>query len=290
MLYTLKNQTMTVVVSDLGAELQSVQRDGCEYLWQGNAEYWGGRAPILFPICGRLFGGSYTYNGVPYEMKIHGFARGSLFSVVSADDTQIVFTLSSSDATRAQYPFDFTLTVSYVLEGGTLRSDVRVVNTGDDVLPFTFGAHPGFNVPLNGEGDFSDYRLTFSEQCSPARLLFSETCFQTGKKEAYPMVDCRSIPLYHKMFDNDAVFLDRVAESVTLCSDKTDRYVRMTYRGFPYLGIWHKPQTEAPYVCIEPWMGLPAYDGVTEEFSLRSDMFRIMPGTEKTLSYEIEIG
>ena len=32
----------------------------------------------------------------------------------------------------------------------------------------------------------------------------------------------------------------------------------MDYTGAPHLGIWQKPG--APYVCIEPWCGLPDLD------------------------------
>ena len=51
---TLHNELLTVEVSDLGAELQSIKDDeGKEYLWQGDDRYWGRRSPILFPIvCG----------------------------------------------------------------------------------------------------------------------------------------------------------------------------------------------------------------------------------------------
>ena len=28
----------------------------------------------------------------------------------------------------------------------------------------------------------------------------------------------------------------------------------MNFEGFPYLGIWTKPN--APFICIEPWCGL----------------------------------
>ena len=50
----LQNEYLTVEVSDLGAELQSIKdADDKEYLWQGDDKYWGRRSPILFPIvCG----------------------------------------------------------------------------------------------------------------------------------------------------------------------------------------------------------------------------------------------
>lgn len=62
-------------VSAHGAELQSLRFDGREYLWQGDPAYWGRRAPILFPIVGKVAGDVLRVDGQSYPMKQHGFAR-----------------------------------------------------------------------------------------------------------------------------------------------------------------------------------------------------------------------
>lgn len=61
----LKSNQLTVVVSTKGAELQSIQKTdtGAEYLWQGDPTYWNRKAPVLFPIVGRLKDNQYTYKG-----------------------------------------------------------------------------------------------------------------------------------------------------------------------------------------------------------------------------------
>ena len=289
MVYTLKNQALRVDISSLGAEIMSVTKNGCEYVWQGNPEFWAGRTPILFPICGRLFGGKYTYGGKEYEMNLHGFARNSEFETAKLTDTYAEFKLRANEKTKACYPFDFELTVSYTLDGNAIRSSAVIKNTGNETLPATFGAHPGFNVPLDN-GSFDDWYLEFSEDCTPDELVFSDTCFNTGIKKAYPLKDGKILPLRHSLFDIDAIFMDRVAPSVTLKSDKSQRYVTVRYDGMPYLGIWHKPRTEAPYVCIEPWCGLPSFDGKIDDMATKSDMFHVQAGRSKTVSYEIIFG
>ena len=51
------NQHLTVDVSSLGAEMQALATiDGLSWLWKGDAAYWTGRSPILFPIVGSLAG------------------------------------------------------------------------------------------------------------------------------------------------------------------------------------------------------------------------------------------
>ena len=50
---TLKNEELTVKISTLGAEIQSIEdKNGVERLWQGDPAIWKGRAPILFPVAG----------------------------------------------------------------------------------------------------------------------------------------------------------------------------------------------------------------------------------------------
>ena len=70
------NDQITVDVAALGAEMQSIQtRDGRQWLWHGDAAYWTGRSPILFPIVGKAPNDTVTLDGVPFQMSQHGFAR-----------------------------------------------------------------------------------------------------------------------------------------------------------------------------------------------------------------------
>jgi len=44
---TISNDKLSVIVSEKGAELQSLQYNGLEYLWQAEAS-WPKHAPVLF--------------------------------------------------------------------------------------------------------------------------------------------------------------------------------------------------------------------------------------------------
>ena len=58
---TIRNENLTVEISTLGGEMQSIKdAAGREYLWQGDAAFWSGRAPNLFPYTGRLTEGICT--------------------------------------------------------------------------------------------------------------------------------------------------------------------------------------------------------------------------------------
>ena len=162
MLYTIENERLRVTLKSFGGEPISIygKATACEYLWQGDAAYWAGQAPVLFPICGRLLDGYYTYEGKRYEMNLHGFARKMEMAVEEKTDTSITFRLTDNEESRRQYPFSFVYRVRYTLSGDTLEVAYSVENTDEKTLIFAFGAHPGFNVPL-GNDKFTDYKIVF---------------------------------------------------------------------------------------------------------------------------------
>lgn len=280
MLTVLENEFLRVCVTSKGAELQSIvgKADGTEYLWQGDEIYWSCRATVIFPVCGRTFGGSYLYRGKRYEMGCHGLARYGDFTVTEKSATSVSLHLTDSEETRRIYPFAFSLTVTYTLTGNELTTAFLVENTGDDVLPFAEGGHPGFNVPFVPGTTFEDYRLTFSAPSAANRRLFSETCYSLGKTAPFALENGTTVPLRHSLFDSDAVFLTDTAKEVTLKCDASPRSITVKFDDFDTVGFWHKPKTEAPYVCIEPWNGIPTLDGTTDDFATKEPMKRLAPG------------
>lgn len=291
MIFTIENEILRVDISDTGAELQSIKSkaDGTEYLWQGDPEYWTGRASNLFPICGRLTEGKYTYKGKTYEMNLHGFARHSVFSAEKPSETEIRFTLTSSDELKKQYPFDFEYTVTYKLCGSSLDCRYGVKNTGSDIMYFGLGGHPGFNVPLTENENFEDYFLEF-DCVKPMRLVCMSPLFYLGRTEPYPLKDGKVIELKHGLFSEDALFFTDMCGHVTLKSKKSDKFVRMEYPDMKFLGIWHKPRTEAPYLCIEPWSSLPSYDGKVDDLETKNEMMTLGGGEGCDKGFNITVG
>lgn len=276
MQFTLKNDKLQLVVNSLGAEMHSLQTpDGVEYLWQGDPQYWDDQAPNLFPFIGRLTNNSYKCQGKVYTMGIHGFAASQEFSLIEKHNDRLVFELKSSANTRMQYPFDFSLRISYRLQENAVDVSYEVYNLEQTYMPFGIGGHPGFNVPLLDDEDFKDYELEFSCPCQPDRVGFSPSVYLNGKEERFPLRDDRFIDLRHELFDEDAIILKNMAKEVTLRSKLSGKGVSLSYHGFPYLGIWHWPKTDAPYICIEPWSSLPSRQGIVEELSCKSDLIHL---------------
>lgn len=271
--HVISNGIISLAVSEKGAEMASVKKDGAEYLWQGDATYWAGRAYHLFPICGRLTDGKYTYKGKTYEMMLHGFVKLSDFFLKEKTDSTLTFILKSNGETKKMYPFDFEYSVKYTLDNNRINIAYTVKNTGSEKMIFTLGGHPGFNVPLNGEGDFSDWYIEFKEPCTPNVLVFEE-CYMSDKTVPFALEN-NGFALTHSLFDNDAVFLADASKTVSLKSEKSNRSVTLNYPDMKYVGFWHTPNTEAPFVCIEPWRGVPAYNGIVDDLETKRDMLTL---------------
>ena len=275
---TIENGTLSLTVDTLGAQMMNLKCGGREYLWQGDPKYWGDRAPILFPFIARLTNDSYKFHGKTYPMSIHGFAAASEFSVAEQTGDKLVLELSGSDETRAQYPVDFLLRVVFRLEGNTLRTTYHVENHSGFTMPFGIGGHPGFRVPVEEGERFEDYYLEFSQPCQPDRVGFTPALYLSGHDRPYPLEAGRRISLRHDLFDEDAIILKNMDREIALCSGTSLRRVTVSYPGMPYLGIWHWPHTDAPYVCIEPWSSLPSRQDVVEELTCKSDLVQLPGG------------
>lgn len=278
MLHTVHNEFLSVIASEQGAELQSVLgADGTEYLWQGDPTYWRNRAVNIFPYVARLTDGSYYLDGKLYHMDIHGLAPYRRFHAVSNDGTRMVLEMDSNEETYAAYPREFALRVIYALQGRTLSVLYEVENRDDKVMYFGLGGHPGFNVPLAKGKRFEDYRLRFSRPCQPQRIGFTKNCFLNGKDEPFSLEEGQLLRLHHELFDDDAIVLKNIAREVTLETDGDSHSVTVAFPQMDYLGLWHRPQTDAPYICIEPWCSLPSTQDQIAVLEQQKDLISLEP-------------
>ncbi len=295
--YTIENEILKVSICDKGAELQSICKDGKEYLWQADPTYWDEKAPNIFPYVARLTQGKYVWNGREYHLPIHGFLPSSTLLVEEKSQERIVFRLDANKETLACYPFDFTYRVIYELAENELNITYQVENHGQETMYFGIGGHPGFAVPVGcGTGmsenhiNFEDFYLEFSEDDKePIRIGFSPTCFLTGKDSRYELVDGNRINLHHNMFDEDAIVLKNVPRCVMLKSDHSDHSVRVSFPDMDYIGFWHAVKTDAPYICIEPWSSLPSRQDVVEDISKQPDLKMLPGGGQYQNRWKIEI-
>lgn len=246
---------LTATINPLGAELWSLRdRAGRELMTDADPRWWTGRAPILFPFVGRCRDDRYRLDGRDYPMPQHGFARRKPFSLVAHSATRAVFRLAADAETRLVYPFEFSLEMSFDVDGPDLRIAARVKNDGDTTMPFSFGFHPAFAWPLPYGGAIDAHRILFDEP-EPAQLR--EVDLQTGliadARRPSPVIGRRLVPT-HAMFDRDALIWDRLKSRGLLWGAAGSPNLRIAFPDTPWLGVWQKPG--ARYLCIEPWAGM----------------------------------
>ena len=277
----LKNDALTVQINETGAELSSVKNaDGREYIWQGNAQFWTGRCPVLFPICGRLLQKEYTYRGQTFSLDTHGFAQHKVFQAKKTSATRAVFTLTDDEKTRAVYPFRFRFEVLFELNGDTLRITDTAHNTGEDTMYYNFGAHEGFAT----DGTFDDWSIEF-EKTEDLRLK-EQPVLGYLSRNVLPFRDnVKELPLAHALFENDALIFDGLrSRSVTL-KQGGKPVASVDFSGYDNLLLWTK--VGAPYICIEPWGGLPDYVDSKKDITKKDGIWSLAAGKSFSLPHTI---
>lgn len=269
---------LTAEVAPLGAELQSLRDgEGRELMSDGDPAFWSGRAPLLFPIVGRLNGDTYRVDGRDHAMPKHGFARRSPFELVEQGETRVRFRLTDSAGTRDAYPFAFALDMAFALDGGTLWMTATIANRGDGVMPASFGFHPAFAWPLPYGDARGDHRIVFAED-EPAELcaITPDGLIAPGPRRT--PVKGKVLTLADDLFASDAlVWRDLRSRSLTYGGDGA--VLRIAFPDTPWLGIWTKPG--ARFVCVEPWAGMADPEGFAGDFTAKPGVFALAAGDSR---------
>lgn len=288
MTFELKNEFLKVKINSFGAELNSLQKidNSCEYIWQANSKYWARHSPILFPIVGRLKEDSYFYKDKKYSMSQHGIARDKEFKVVNKEENFIEFRLCSDEKSFEIYPFSFELYLSYKLEKSSLIISYKVVNKSDEKILFSIGAHPAFNWTLDENEKKEDYFLEF--EVDKIKRYFLDEKGLLFKSDDLKLEN-NKLFLNEELFKDDAlVFEDSNIKQVVFKSVKNEKFVKVNFDNFPYLGIWSKP-SGAPFLCIEPWFGVADDKNSNQKLEEKKGINSLKKDEEFFCSYSIEI-
>ena len=279
---SISTPALSAEISATGAELMRLRDStGADLLWDGDPAFWTGRSPLLFPMVGRAKGDRITVAGQTYEIGQHGFARSSVFTLVRSDAASCTWRLEARDATRRHYPFAFRLDVTYRIEAATLHMEAEVTNTGDAIMPASFGFHPALRWPLPYGKPRAAHEIVFEhDEPAPIRRpvdgLLSAAQFPTPVRE-------RHLKLDDDLFVEGALVFDTLASRSVVYGDA----VRVAFPHMPHLGIWTKPG--ASYVCIEPWHGYASPEGFDGELIDKPGMIAITPGATSTFAMSIEV-
>lgn len=193
-----------------------------------------GGIPVCFPIAGKIEGNRAVFEGTEIQCSQHGFARNSVwaFEHFDAESGKLTISLSSNDATRAVYPFEFIFKITYRILDDSLGVETEIVNIGARTMPLHFGFHPYFYI---GETEKNLCKLIAS-----ATRAFNN---RTGEFVAFkaPSFGGEEVD-YHILNPNGGAVRLRRADGSGL---------RLDYGGFPCAVIWTLPGKD--FICLEPW-------------------------------------
>lgn len=285
---SIKHNKLTASINPQGAELSSLQSQAQEYLWQGDANVWSGRAPILFPIVGTLVNDQMSYGGKRYQIPRHGIARKATFTCIDQTTSKLSMNLRSNTQLLKMYPWDFELTVHFSLSADTLSITYEVINHDTDSMIFTLGSHPAFKLPALDSNSkalsINDFDIQFDCQESLQRVMLDDAGLLSTDSSTFELED-NAIKLSNAIFEQDAlVFKNIESKKLSLRYMQQPRLIVDT-GGAPHLGIWAKPG--ARFVCIEPWFGTSDYIDSDGNFDNKPDMLSLQP--KQAFSHTIRI-
>ena len=226
----IQNDSASAVCQTFGAELLSYQtKDGKEYMWQKDPAYWAKTSPVLFPYIGPVLS-PVQIHGKAYDMPRHGFVKDAEFEIAAQGEDFVTLKTESNPKTLAVYPYEFTFTVTFRLNGAALDVIYGVVNRSGEELPFLVGGHPAFFCPMEQGEKFTEYLLHFEDN------------------------DKEDVALNYPLFDNDAIlFEDFKVRTVKLIHQETKRGIQFDFPDYPSIAFWTPIGKEAPFLCLEPW-------------------------------------
>ena len=231
--------------------------------------FWG--IPLLFPFPSRVPRGEYVFEGRHHTMPrdFHGFALDTPWRVsqtLAGDDSaHVTSILTSADRpeTLEGYPFPYELQAPHTLTADGLRLDVQITNVGDGNLPFGYGAHPYFRLPLGERGSFGECLIRV-----PARRRWDTRLTTSVSDDTVPPWDHLCPPVgtlgvpdlhgplpllekvYHGVYD-DLELLDGLVEcSVADPPNGVEAVMRAT-PNHPVVVVY--THAGAKSVCFEPW-------------------------------------
>ena len=223
--------------------------------------------PLLFPYPNRIAGGRYTWCGqdyvltpdqVPFDKSgnaIHGFCLDRPWRVLAQSESSVtgVFKTSVDAPERLTlWPADAEIEVTYELRDACLLSVITIRNPSDQPLPWGFGTHAYFRLPLG--------HMSSADQCTifapVGRTWELHECLPSGKMQSPPRgADLSSSPAFGGLKLDD-IYSDVAESNGAVVCRLTDPAAQLSVEqrcsaGFREIVAFTPPWATA--VCLEPY-------------------------------------
>jgi len=260
--------------------------------------------PILFPYPNRIRSGQFSWGGREFCLTaeraafdenghaIHGFCLDRPWRVKQFSEQVVVgeFQLSVDAADRLDdWPADFLIRIRYEVRGACLRADITIENPGEVDLPWGFGTHPYFRLPL---GASSSPKHCLIEV--PAREEWELIdCLPTGLRRPLPKDKDLSEGEYFDVLKFDDILTgltttaDDVIECVILDEAAGLLVTQRCDRRFRNIVVYTPPGRDT--ICLEPYTCVT--DAVhLQQHGIDAGLEVLPPGEQVQLWIEIRAG
>jgi aldose 1-epimerase len=257
--------------------------------------------PLLFPFPNRIRGARFTWAGREYALDgihqdgqgnaIHGLAIDRPWRVIQVIENAAVgqFQLSvDAPDRRGLWPADFLIEVRYELRDAGMRCDLRVFNPDSVPLPFGFGTHPYFRVPLSPKSKAGECLI----QAPVAKEWELTDCLPTGNQ--HPVSGRKDLREGQEL---QGLKLDDAFTGLTATDDRIDTVVMDPAAGlevrqsfdtaFRELVVYTPPHGRS--VCLEPYTCITDAVHMSEQ-GIDGGWRVLSPGAEFRTWFQITAG
>lgn len=294
-----------VLVPGWGSNLISIvhKESGRELLRSpySSQEFWANPilfgTPVLFPP-NRIGNGTFTFQERTYQLEInekdknnhiHGFLYKEKWNVVAMEaaegQVKLVTELDSAQYPHIyrQFPHHFTVRITYLLEGATVRKNATIYNRGQEPFPWGFGYHTTFLFPEES----STFALTAEK-----RWVLNDRLLPTGELERIERQDELNRGTKLKNWKLDDVFLSSVltgggSESVITYKNPNLSIVYQVDENLKQWVVYNADGIQG-FVCPEPYTWVTNAPNLDLPPSL-TGLQVLSPGEEMMLESKIVI-
>ena len=295
MQFTIEHGGYSATIASVGASLRRLTWEGRDLVvpFAEDEVRPGYRGAVLAPWPNRVVDGSYTFDGVDYQLPLtepsrahalHGLVCWADWSLQarSSDSVSLGTTIVPSDG----YPHRIILLVTYSLADGGLTTTVTAENVGASTAPYGTGPHPYL---VAGPGTVDDWTLEFPAASyltvTPDRL----SPVAVAPVENTPEFDFRTPRVIGDTFIDHAftaIARDTDATATVTLTSPVGTGVRLTFgQELPWLQV-HTADRPAPErsrigLAVEPMTCPP------DAFSTGEDLVRLAPGATHSAAWTI---
>lgn len=142
-----------------------------------------------------------------------------------------------------------------------------------------FGSHEAYAAG----GEFSDWSVRF-EHTEDLTLAEQKGGYLTGAAVPYAQ-GVRELPLRYEMFADDSMLFRGLKSRRIRLLHAGKPVTEVEFSPYEHLLLWTKPG--APYICIEPWNGVPDYADADGELPHKKGILRIDGGGEIEMEHAV---